>query len=216
MSKTAEFLSCGLERARGAVVSVVGMADLQTGARDLTHGLLARASGRLRQVEAIVRRLIFLMALSVQLGPTAPRKRGGAGEPGLPAGLPEGTELAIFPRAYQHRLQLLPPRTPFAVTGQGWGSFGAVSVQSEDRSRAKPDPRRLIARIVAVQRVLAAPEAHARRLARSLKRLQAKGEPQPMIGPVESAFRLSPELGAIASLLPGMIRAGLESWESSG
>ncbi|KCZ52085.1 hypothetical protein HY3_03015 [Hyphomonas pacifica] len=37
-----------------------------------------------------------------------------------------------------------------------------------------------------------------------------------MTGPVDSAFRLSPELGAIASLLPGMIRAGLEGWEGSG
>lgn len=77
-------------------------------------------------------------------------------------------------------------------------------------------PHRLMARIAALRRVIADPDGHALRLARSLKRLQKHGEPRPAVGPATSAFRLSPELGAIATLLPAQIRAGLDSWESSG
>ena len=77
-------------------------------------------------------------------------------------------------------------------------------------------PHRLMARIAALRRVIADPDGHALRLARNLKRLQKHGEPRPAVGPATSAFRLSPELGAIATLLPAQIRAGLDSWESSG
>ena len=73
-----------------------------------------------------------------------------------------------------------------------------------------------MARIAALRRVIADPDGHAIRLARNLRRLQQKGEPRPMVGAATSAFRLSPELGAITTLLPAQIRAGLDSWESSG
>ena len=76
---------------------------------------------------------------------------------------------------------------------------------------------RLLARIRAVWRVMKAPDAFAIRLARTLQRIKAKDEPRPMAGPPESAYRLSPELGALATMLPGMLNAALEeSWESSG
>ena len=37
-----------------------------------------------------------------------------------------------------------------------------------------------------------------------------------MVGAATPAFRLSPELGALATLLPAQISVGLETWESSG
>ena len=74
----------------------------------------------------------------------------------------------------------------------------------------------LIDRILALQKILKAPEAAAKRLARTLQRMKAKGEPKPMVGSAAGAFRLSAELGAVSTALPEFIRAALESWESSG
>jgi hypothetical protein len=48
-------------------------------------------------------------------------------------------------------------------------------------SRPVPDP---------LLRVIADPDGHALRLARSLRRLQKNGEPRPAVGPATSAFRL--------------------------
>ena len=71
-------------------------------------------------------------------------------------------------------------------------------------------------RIVALQRVLANPDAAAKRFARAIERVKAKGDPKPYVGPPKSAFRLSPELGALAVALPGLLNAAMETWESSG
>lgn len=210
MTEAADFFLQALEQVRRAVLAIGEMADLQTGARDLTRGRLSRAGGRLRQVETILRRLILLMALALSLPPVRPRGPAGPG-PGPEPELPEGVELAVFPRLQPRRLSLLPPRTPFAGTGQIWDMSGPPGA-----APGPVTPWRLMARIAALQRVLAAPEAHARRLARSLERLRKSGEPRPMVGEAESAFRLSPELGVIASLLPGQLRAALEHWQGSG
>ena len=51
----------------------------------------AKANGRLKQIEQIVRRLLTLMALSLHIVFAPPRKRAPA------PGLPEGVELVTFP-----------------------------------------------------------------------------------------------------------------------
>lgn len=42
-----------------------------------------------------------------------------------------------------------------------------------------------------------------------------KGEPRPVCLPVAGAYRLRPELGMVASALPGLVNAGLESWNDT-
>ena len=146
------------------------------------------------------------MALGLQLAPTQPRP--APAKPAPEPDLPEGVELAIFPRLSPRRLTLLPARQAF----EGPGGFPDIS----GTSYGPVSPHKLMARIAALRRVIAAPEAHATRLARTLKRLQTNGEPKPMVGAAIPAFRLSPELGALATLLPAQISVGLETWESSG
>ncbi|CAN0519753.1 unnamed protein product [Scytosiphon promiscuus] len=73
-----------------------------------------------------------------------------------------------------------------------------------------------MARIAALRGAMAAPEARAPRLPRTLDPLHKNGEPKPMVGAATPAYRLSPELGALAAMLPAQISAGLETWESSG
>ncbi len=206
MDAQTDILKRGLEQAALAVMDASALANLHLGPKRIGRGLAQRVSGRLRILETIVRRLILLMALGLQLAPPPPRPApaGPAHEPDLP----EGVELAIFPRLSPRRLKLLPARRAF----EGSGGFPDIS-----RTISGPvSPRKLMARIAALRRVIAEPEAHATRLARSLKRLQKNGEPKPMVGAATPAFRLSPELGALATLLPAQISAALESWESSG
>ena len=67
-----------------------------------------------------------------------------------------------------------------------------------------------LARISALYKVLEAPELYARRLARSLDRQRKRGGPKPHALPTASACRLRPELGLIATALPGLLSAALE------
>ena len=72
-----------------------------------------------------------------------------------------------------------------------------------------------LARVSALYKVLEAPDLYAKRLARSLARQQERGDPKPVALPMASAYRLRPELGAIATALPGLLSAALEKWDNS-
>jgi len=63
--------------------------------------------------------------------------------------------------------------------------------------------------------VLDSPGVFATRLARSLARQRKRGEPRPAVLPTASAYRLRPELGMIATALPGLLGAALENWDNS-
>lgn len=204
MDAQTDILKRGLEHAGRAVLDASALANLHLGPKVIGRGVAQRISGRLKMLETIVRRLILVLALNLTLAPAAPR--AARPDPRPEPDLPDGVELAIFPRLYPRRLKLLPARQVIE------GDFPDIS-----RTISGPvSPHRLMARIAALRRVIADPDGHALRLARSLKRLQKNGEPPPMVGAATSAFRLSPELGAIATLLPAQIKAGLDSWESSG
>ncbi|MEM9844883.1 MAG: hypothetical protein AAF965_08800, partial [Pseudomonadota bacterium] len=75
--------------------------------------------------------------------------------------------------------------------------------------------RRFSRRIVALQKVLDAPEAHAKRLARSLHRIRKAGEPKPFL--VASSFPngFKPELSLLHVGLTERLRAQLDLWDSS-
>ena len=85
-----------------------------------------------------------------------------------------------------------------------------------DRQRTGPvTAAPVLARVSALYKVLDNPELHARRLARSLERQRKAGAPKPVALPMASAYRLRPELGAIATALPGLLSAALERWDNS-
>ena len=85
-----------------------------------------------------------------------------------------------------------------------------------DRQRTGPVPAApFLARVSALYKVLEKPEVYAKRLARSLDRQRKRGDPKPVALPMASAYRLRPELGMIATALPGLLSAALEKWENS-
>jgi len=205
MTQGGDYISFGLEQARGAVLGLMARDNLQLQPKTMPRTRRQKASGRLKQVEIIVRRLIFLMALALKLAPVRPRT------PAPEEALEDDVELAIFPRVPQRRIVLMPPAQAPAVFSPFMVHVAPVSGPPGPVSSAP-----LIARISALLHLLKAPETAAKRLARIIERLKAKGEPRPIAGPVASAFRLSPELGALSTALPGQINAALETWESSG
>ena len=206
MNAQANILERGLEQAALAVLGASALGNLHLEPSHIGRGLAQRISGRLRQVESLVRRILFLMALRLAYVPVP--KADAAPRP-APA-LPDGVELVEFPRVTMRRLSLLPPKRAFGTDAQF-----PDTLQARLRPGGPVSPARLVQRIAALRRVFKDPDGHVKRLARHLYRLKSAGEPRPMIGPADSAYRLSPELGALATLLPSQIHAALDGWDSS-
>lgn len=207
MDTQTDILRRGLDAAWQAVLGASAIADLHLGPRQITRSAARRISGRLRQIETIVRRLILVLALQVRLKPASPRPAGPVTHPDT-AAAPDDITVAGFPRLSRRRLKLLPARRRFEAAPE----FPAPGL----RPAGPVSPLKLMARIAALHTVISDPDAHALRLARSLRRMRKSGEPRPVIAPAESAYRLSPELGAIATLLPTQIHAAFDTWERSG
>jgi hypothetical protein len=200
------FIAHGLEQARYVLFNVRNLTDMVRAPVTLRRGTAQRARAKLKILETIVRRLLWLMALGLTLAPVRPRAATG------PVPLAPGVEdvTQSFPSVPACRISLAGRAMDMTLT-EGSGHF-------PDTVRASgPVPAaRIFARIIALHELLSAPEAHAKRLARSLERLRRKGEARPVCMPDTGAFRLRAELGLVATALPGMINARLETWESSG
>ena len=205
MSATDDFISRGLQQAEYALLNVRNLTDMVRAPVMLRRGVAQRAASRLKLLEVIVRRLVLLIALGLRLAPVRPRP------PGLAAPLPPGVEdvTHTYPALAAPRRLRLAGRAVDPCAAPPFGLFPCSF-------RAGPVPAApVFARIIALHRVLAAPEAHAKRLARTLDRLKRQGEPRPSCLPVAGAYRLRPELGLVASALPGLVNARLESWNDT-
>ena len=204
MSHPPDIIHHGLEQARYALLAVINMTNAQLRPLTLQRSLKRRASGRLKQLEIIVRRLLTLMALALSLPAVRPRT---CLTPATPVPLPEGTEIVTFPAPYRFALS---GRVQAEVDLDASGLFPG-SVRASGPVLAAP----FLARVSALYKVLEAPDLYAKRLARSLDRQRKRGDPKPVALPMASAYRLRPELGAIATALPGMLNAALEKWDNS-
>jgi len=108
MDAQTDILKRGLEHAGRAVLDASALANLHLGPKVIGRGVAQRISGRLKMLETIVRRLILVLALNLTLAPAAPRAAPAGPKP--EPDLPDGVELAIFPRLSPRRLKLLPAR----------------------------------------------------------------------------------------------------------
>ena len=198
MTKTSAFVSHGIAHAQSALAAVAVMTDAHLNPTTLKRTLARRARAELARLEIIIRRLLVLMALGLVLPPVPVRAFSVH---------PSGNE-RVETKA-SGRLTGLSPR----ILGPDMDRDGlATAARSCGPVQAAP----ILARLAALQELLAAPEAHARRLARTLERQRKAGEAAPMALPMNRTHRLPPELGAIATALPELLRDAFKSWESSG
>ncbi|MEM6900659.1 MAG: hypothetical protein AAF583_12900 [Pseudomonadota bacterium] len=192
--------------------SLIGWTGIHLSLRRPVKWKLRRAGTKLKALEGLVRKLIMVLALDLDIEPVRPRSKPSAapadGSCEDVANTPDGIEEIIFPRVRCASLSLLPPVMDF--------SEGADLSQLP--RRATPVhimARRFSRRIVALQKVLDAPEVHAKRLARLLHRIREVGEPKPFL--VASSFPngFRPELSLLHVGLTERLRAQLKTWDSS-
>tara|TARA_R110002167_G_scaffold9312_1_gene42628 strand:- start:64 stop:660 length:597 start_codon:yes stop_codon:yes gene_type:complete len=198
MTNPSTFVTHGIAHAQRALESVAVMTSAHLNPATLKRTLAQRARAELARLEIIIRRLLTLMALGLVLPPVPVRAFSvhpsctGRVETKASTGL-----TGLSPR-------LLGPDVDGSALASATRTCGPVP--------AAP----ILARLAALQELLAAPEAHARRLARTLERQRKAGDPAPMALPMTRTHRMPPELGAIATALPELLRDAFKSWESSG
>ena len=193
----APFLNQAWNTLAHALADAAIAADLDLQPATLAKSVKRRCLAELRRLETLIRRLIFLMALSVELAPILPR---------------EG-------RNYFREEDAVPsPRKrSFRIASAASGAFrGSVEGVSGGLQPGPVDAAPVIARWTQLTRVWQSRERRAKLLARTLQRWQVKGEPKPYVLPMARLHRFSPELGLIASALPMLINKALIRWPDTG
>jgi hypothetical protein len=198
MDSSSAFVSHGIAHAQRALANVAAMTSAHLNPATLKRTLAQRARAELARLEIIIRRLLVLMALALVLPPVPVRASSG-----------HHPDTERVETKASGRLTGLSPR----LMGPDMDRDGlATATRAGGPVQAAP----ILARLAALQELLAAPEAHARRLARTLERQRKAGEAAPMALPMTRTHRMPPELGAIATALPELLRDAFKSWETSG
>ena len=198
MTNPSAFVSHGIAQAQRALAGIAAMTNAHLNPTTLKRTLAQRARAELTRLEIIIRRLLTLMALGLVLPPVP--VRAFSVHPSCTGGVEtkaSGRLTGLSPR-------LLGPDMDGSAMASATRTCGPV--------QAAP----ILARLAALQELLAAPEAHAKRLARAFERQRKAGEAAPMALPMTRTHRMPPELGAIASALPELLRTAFKSWETSG
>ncbi|MEO1406037.1 MAG: hypothetical protein AAFV54_06050 [Pseudomonadota bacterium] len=191
-----------------AVTSLIGWTGVHIAEHIPSKWRLRKAGTRLKALETLVRRLILFMALRLDLEPatvrSAPTKLDNASEPETP----DGVELVAFPQGRSVSLSLVPQLIDFSERPE-------LSHLPRNTMPIHIAAKRFSRRIIALQKVLDAPEAHAKRLAEHLYKLRKSGEPKPLLIPVTVPAGLSPEIGLLYGGLAHQLRDALKAWDSS-
>tara|TARA_R110002020_G_scaffold475934_2_gene714654 strand:- start:3703 stop:4278 length:576 start_codon:yes stop_codon:yes gene_type:complete len=191
MTNPSAFVTHGIAQAQCALSAVAAMTSAHLNPTTLKRTLAQRARAELARLEIIIRRLLVLPPVTIRASsghhPDTERVETKA----------SGRLIGLSPRVMGPDMD----RAGLATTTRACGPVPAAP---------------LLARLAALQELLAAPEAHARRLARTLERQRKAGEAAPMALPMTRTHRMPPELGAIATALPELLRNAFKSWETSG
>ncbi|MEO1476148.1 MAG: hypothetical protein AAFS13_07175 [Pseudomonadota bacterium] len=191
-----------------AVTALIGWTGVHLSEHVPSKWKLRKASTRLKALETLVRRLIMLLALDVAWEPKTPRAIQTKPDREDAAETINGVEIAQFPKARQRGLSLMPriidisKRPDFSHLPRG-----ATPIHMSTKRFAR--------RIIALQKVLDAPEAHAKRLARHLSKLRKPKEPAPVLIPLAIPNGLAPEIGLLSGGLAMRLSAAFKAWDSS-
>lgn len=206
METPTQFIPQALRVISDAVVAVIGMTDLHVRTTPLSKRLASRARARLIALEKMLRRVIILMALAM------------AGEVrSIPKMLARIRRVGFLPTAPVRPRARRAPKTPAPRLPShrcaGPGDFDFSSLPR--RARSGPVPiRRLLARIITLQQILANPAPKARRLAFYFDRLkQRRAMPAP--SPDIALQRAPAELALVAGALRLEQHKAMAAWHDT-
>ncbi|MEM9669789.1 MAG: hypothetical protein AAF950_12765 [Pseudomonadota bacterium] len=212
MSEVPSLSTLAISEIDKAITGLIGWTNIHLFIERVTKTRLRRASAQLRALETLLRRLIMYLALQIELEPkTDSPPTGKAGVPDMehvPTETPEGIEIAHFPRV----------RTPHLSLTPGYENARPAPDFSQFSRRVTPTrilAKRFAQRIIAIRKVIDAPEAHTKRLAHRLRTMRAAREPAPILLPQIVLRGMSTELSVIHGALKVELRTALKAWDSS-
>ena len=201
MDQKTSLIEQGLENLRLDLLDALGGANLHLQPETISRSLYAKVRAKLKVLEQVLRRLLVLLAMTLDLAPVRPRALQAA------APLPEGVEdvtssfRAHLPALYRMALMGRPSGPP--------RDFGALaSTRLSGPVPAMP----LMRRAAVLLKIMKNPDAAARRMARLIGRMKRRGEAKPYCLPLAARGRLRPELALLTSAITLEVNAALADW----
>ena len=195
MTDLTDFISHAWKTLAYAIAKVGVHADLHQVPERISKTVKRRVSAELKRLAILLRRLIFLMALQVELAPVKPRMGSNYFE----TSEGEAKKTCTF--------SLMPTvagETPCFLRGPQ---------TVPDRGPVLAEP--LIDRWQAMLETLKNAQHRAKCLARTLQRQRAEGEPKPYIVPIPSTHNFPATLGIVSGGLTVQLIEALKDWPDS-
>ena len=186
------FLRSGFATLTSAVHDASTRAGLHLAPETITRRTASALRVRLRLLEALLRQLLMLLAAALDL----PALRS--------ASTPQ-----------ERRDRPAPARRSFRLMPDYRFDGAAFEKLKARPAAAPPDDTPVIPlrhRLETLQRLLEDPAAAARRMARRLARMKARGDFRPVCFPFERLHRLPTELGLLASYTPTRVNDVMRAW----
>jgi hypothetical protein len=195
MTDRAGFLSHALYTTARAIAEAGVNADLYKTPETIAKSVNRKVRAELKRLAVLLRRLIFLMALQMELAPLKPRIGSNYYEP------------KQEDAAYRYVFTMVPaPSRPCPHFLKG-----PVTVPSRGPVPAAP----LIARWQAMLDTLKHHKRRARCLARTIQRWQAAGEARPHVPPIPNTHRLPAAIALVSGGLTVQLIEALKTWPDS-
>lgn len=211
MQDTSSFVAASLRALREEMADLDFMAGLSSGEGGLGRRLYTQLRARLILIETLLRRLLILMAASINT-PIIPAKAGTSDSQTAPSQLPSTPSHPKNPRKRGFPfLPRLRERTP-----PGSDLFALLSAEHSGPRPAFRSKTPLVHRYCTIMGVLRSPERAARRMAFTLARLRAAGAPRPLCLSPLNLKRTSEEISLIAATLPERVARALVGWYDTG
>ena len=225
MQDTSSFVAAGLRALREEMADLDFMAGLSSGEGGLGRRLYAQLRARLILIETLLRRLLILMAASIEVSvktrtphpqpviPEAAQPLSGTSSSQTAPSQP--TPTPSHPKHPRKRgfpfLPRLRERTP-----PGSEVFALLSAEHSGPRPAFRPKTPLVHRYCTIMGVLRRPERAARRMAFTLARLRAAGAPRPLCFMPINLKRAGEEISLIAATLPERVARALVGWYDTG
>jgi hypothetical protein len=195
MTQRTDFFSQAYYTIARAIAEAGVNVDLFKNPQTISKSVNQRVRAELKRLAVLLRRLIFLMALQMELAPLTPRIGSNYYEPRK-----EDAD-------YRYIFTMVPaPSRPCPHFMKG-----PVTVPSRGPVPAAP----LIARWQAMLDTLKHHKRRARCLARTIQRWQAAGEARPYVPPIPHAHRLPAAIALVSGGLTVQLLDALKRWPDS-